>query len=163
MALGVGALAGCTTEPEPAPTPTAAFANEEEAFAAAEKVYRAYNEAGNARNRGEAEPDPQEFLEGVALENDIDAQNSFREWGLSADGEASVALFLGTNADVDGRIADVTGYVCIDVSELRVLNTDGVDVTPAGRGDVVSQLVQFTGDRASLRISLESSADENSC
>ncbi|MEV7607998.1 hypothetical protein AB0N61_00795 [Microbacterium sp. NPDC089320] len=150
-------------DPEPSPAPTAAFATEEEAFAAAEEVYRAYNDAGNARIRGEAEPNPQAFLEGVALENDVDAQNSFREWGLRADGEAIVTSFRGTEANVDDRVATVTSVVCIDVSALRVLNADGVDVTPADRGDVVSQLVQFTGDQARLRISVESSADGASC
>jgi hypothetical protein len=163
IATALGQLLGCAPGPTPVPTPTPAFASEEEAFAAAEEVYRAYNDAGNARIRGEAEPNPQIFLAGLALESDIDAQNSLREWGLRASGEATVATFLGTNASIDDRIAEVTGYVCIDVSELRVLNSDGVDVTPPDRGDIVSQLVQFTGDHSRLRITLESSADESSC
>lgn len=163
VAIALSSLLGCAPEPAPVPTPTPAFASEEEAFAAAEEVYRAYNDAANARTRGEAEASPQTFLVGVALENDIDAQNSLREWGLRASGEGTVATFRGTNAEIDDRIAEVTAYVCIDVSELRVLNSDGLDVTPSDRGDIVSQLVRFTGDRSRLRISLEKSADEGSC
>src|SRR5690606_38234156 len=41
-------LVGCSPEPDPTPTPTAAFASEEEAFAAAEETYRAYIDAFNA-------------------------------------------------------------------------------------------------------------------
>ncbi|GAA1248935.1 hypothetical protein JOF42_002915 [Microbacterium phyllosphaerae] len=163
MVLGTAQLVGCAPEPAPAPSPTPAFASEEEAFAAAEEVYRAYNDAGNARIRGEQEPDPQSFLEGVALEGDIEGQGLLREWGFHASGEATIMSFVGREASVDDPIAEVTGYVCIDVSKLRVISRTGLDVTPPDRGDVVSQVVQFAGDSEHLMITRESSADEGSC
>ncbi len=162
-AVVVGTLVGCGTGPAPEPTPTAAFASEAEAFAAAEQVYRAYNEAANARVRGEPDPDPHDYLSGAALEGDIDAENLLRELHLTARGAATVASFTGAEARIDGSIAEVSGYVCIDVSGLRVLNEEGVDVTPSNRGDVVAQVVVFSGDPSSLMIISESSAEEDSC
>lgn len=44
--LAVVLVSGCTPTPEPTPTPTG-FANEEEAFRAAEETYRAYVDALN--------------------------------------------------------------------------------------------------------------------
>lgn len=163
LALLTCSLTGCAPDTAPTPTPTPAFASEEEAFAAAEEVYRAYNEALNARNRGESEPDPQQYLTGPALEGELDAQNSLQEWGLHANGEAIVLSFRGIEATTGGPTTDVSAYLCIDVSLLRVVDDTGADVTPAERGDVVSQLVRFTGDRDRLLITHEDSADEASC
>ena len=46
LALVLGMATGCQPEPEPSPTGPV-FANEEEAFAAAEETYRAYVDALN--------------------------------------------------------------------------------------------------------------------
>lgn len=163
IAITLGQLLGCAPAPAPVPTPTPAFASEEEAFAAAEEVYRAYFDALSARVRGASEPDPQEFLASLALENDIDAQRSLREWGLRASGEATIMSFRGTEADVSKPTAVVGGIVCIDVSRFRVLDAGGVDVTPPDRGAVVAQLLEFAGDGDHLLITHEDSADEELC
>lgn len=163
VALGVGALAGCTTEPEPAPTPTAAFANEEEAFAAAEKVYRAYFDALSARRLGNFEPDPQDFLSSSALEGDIDAQRSLGESGLRANGEAKILSFSRNGASFNQPSATIALIACIDVSEVHVVDVNGVDVTPPDRGNVIAQLVEFTGDHDRLLIAYEDSADNATC
>ncbi len=47
LVLAAVTLSACAPTPTPSPTPTAAFASEEEAFAAAEEVYRAYIAASN--------------------------------------------------------------------------------------------------------------------
>ncbi|QDE35413.1 hypothetical protein FIV50_11830 [Microbacterium foliorum] len=163
VAIALGQLLGCAPGPAPVPTPTPAFASEEEAFAAAEEVYRAYFDALSARARGDSEPDPQEFLTSLALESDIEAQRSLREWGLRASGEAKILSFRGTEASVGEPTAKVEGMVCIDVSEFRVVDAGGIDVTPPDRGDVVAQLVEFSGDGDNLLIAHEDSADGETC
>lgn len=163
VGLTLGQVLGCAPAPAPVPTPTPAFASEAEAFAAAEEVYRAYFDALSARVRGESEPDPQEFLTSIALESDIDAQRSLREWGLRASGEAKILSFRGTETGGDEPTTTVEGIVCIDVSKFRVVDAGGIDVTPPDRGDVVAQRVEFAGDRNHLLIAHEDSADEEAC
>lgn len=71
-------LTACTPQPGPSPSPsTTGFANEEEAFAAAEATYRAYVDALNARREDPESPvDPRSFLSGHALEADIESQRT---------------------------------------------------------------------------------------
>ncbi len=131
-ALAIALLAsGCTPEPTPTPSPTG-FASEEEAFAAAEATYRAYVDAVNARR---ADPtsamDPQGFLTGVALEADIDGQRTFVAEGLSLQGDSIVSAV----APSDWSLASSSILVCINVSQTRLVNRDGVDVTPYDRAD----------------------------
>ncbi|MFJ4017868.1 hypothetical protein [Microbacterium sp. NPDC090014] len=163
LALGAGALAGCTTEPEPAPTPTAAFASEEEAFAAAEKVYRAYNEALNDRRKGVSGADPQQYLTGVALESDIDGQNVLRAEGLRIEGTAEVTSFAEESAELQTDHPRVVSLVCIDVSGVSLMSEAGVNVTPPERGDIVAQRVEFVVSTMSLVIAHEATAETTTC
>lgn len=163
VALAAGSLVACSPEPEPTPTPTAAFASEEEAFAAAEEVYRAYNDAGNQRLAGNTAPNPQDFLTGVALEGDIDALQLMESEGLTLEGTVSVISFAGTAADVATSVASISAIVCLDASGTRVLNADGVDVTPATREKTVAQVVSFEGPPTRLQISAETAAESGVC
>lgn len=164
LALTGGVLAACgSSEPAPTPTPTAVFASEDEAFAAAEKVYLAYNDAGNARRDGAETPDPQDFLIGLALEADITAANALRARGLRGSGQASVASFTPASTTIEGADVTVVAMVCLDVSDVRLLDSTGIDVTPTSRPDVVAQSVTFRSVEERLRISNEQSADESSC
>lgn len=167
-AAGVVAVAliwtvGCAPEPAPTPTPTPAFASEEEAFAAAEEVYRAYNDAGNARRAGKDHLDPQHHLTGTALEGDIEAQNLLDSHGLRVVGDAEVISFTGESMEANGPEISIVGLVCLDVSSVTLLSDAGQDVTPIERGDVVAQRVSFLGSGESLLISDESSAESNEC
>jgi len=157
------AAAGCSPGPSPAPTPTPAFTDEADAFAAAEKVYRAYNDALNARRQGDVTADPQQYLTGAALEGDIEAMNSLVEWGLESTGNATVRSFQGVEVRAGGQAATVSGLVCVDVSQVRVINASGEDVTPSERGEIVAQQVTFTGAPEGVLISDEASAEETSC
>lgn len=159
----VAALAGCTPAPMPTPTPTAAFASEEEAFAAAEEVYRAYNDAGNARRAGTPDADPQQYLTGIALEGDIDTQNLLLSRGLRATGSALIESIRGESSALTGSIGTLTTVVCIDVSGVSLLDADGNDVTPPERGDRVVQRVTLMGDKDSLLISDAANAQGESC
>lgn len=158
-------LVGCGTgsAPEPTPTLAAAFASEEEAFAAAEEVYRAYNEALNARQVDPASADPQRYLTSAALEGYIAGENSLDSLGLRIVGDASVTSFAGRSADLSPEHARLTALVCIDVSAVMVFDAANVNVTPIERGDVIAQSITFVGTRQSLLISDESSAETTTC
>jgi hypothetical protein len=161
-AFALGQLLGCAPQPAPGPTPTPSFASEEEAFAAAEEVYRAYNDAGNAR-RGEANADPQQFLTGAALEGDIDTQNILQSRSLFPVGAAAIDSIRGEASDLASNVATITMVVCLDVSAVSLLNDAGVDVTPSERGDMVAQEVILMGDTRSLLISDASTMDDYPC
>lgn len=157
------AAAGCSPGPSPAPTPTPAFADEADAFAAAEKVYRAYNDALNARRQGDVTADPQQYLTGAALEGFINSQNTLETLKLRVEGDAAVKTFSGRSAELSSDDAKVVGLVCIDVSAVALLDEAGTNVTPPERGDIVAQLVTFVDNKGSLGISYESQEEAGGC
>lgn len=161
LALAAIPLSACTPAPEP--TPTSAFASEEDAFAAAEEVYRAYNEAGNARRNGASDPNPQDYLIGTALEGDIDALRQLQEADLRPEGDVDVRTFTPREASLKIGSTQVTSVVCLDATDTRVFNNSDQDVTPANRLAIVAQAVTFTEVDGVLLISAESSAEDDQC
>lgn len=125
------------------PTPTPMFATEEEAFAAAEEVYRAYNDAENALRMGNSDARPTEFLVGSALEGWISANRRLEEAGLQIVGNSQVLTFVVTEETMDGVAAHVMARVCVDGSATRVLDADGVDVTDPERTEIASFRVEY--------------------
>ncbi|MGN7947608.1 hypothetical protein ACTJKH_02565 [Microbacterium sp. 22215] len=152
MVLGTAQLVGCAPEPAPAPSPTPAFASEDEAFAAAEEVYRAYNDAGNARRAESRDADPQRYLTGVALESDLDAERYFEEHHLHILGEAMIDGFRGESANLSDSPIEVVARVCINVKNTRVVDDKGDDVTPADRPARLPLEVTFVGSKDTLLI-----------
>ena len=126
-----GLLAGCSPASEPAPTPSSAFADEAEAFAAAEQTYRAYVDALNARREEPSAPDPQQFLIGKALESDIDTQRQLDHAGVLIVGPTSVDGVNGLSTSTD--LTTVSIAVCLDSTDTRVVDAAGNDVTPQDR------------------------------
>lgn len=153
IAIALSQLLGCAPEPAPVATPTPAFASEEEAFAAAEEVYRAYNDAANKRRAGDPDADPQRFLTGGALEVDIDTQNTLVSNGLSAVGTATIDSLQRESIEFSANAVTVRLTVCTDVSALSLLDGAGANVTPAERGNTVALAVDLVGDGESLLIS----------
>ncbi len=139
--LAALALASCTApeseaeaEPTVAPTEEPVFASEEEALAAAEEVYSAYVGAINdALGSG---GDEVTDLEGFAFPEVADAQREgfeqYRSGGLRAIGEITVDNF---NLQSDWRAQSLVFYVCRDVSNVDVLNSNGESVVSADRLD----------------------------
>lgn len=150
-------LGGCAPGSAPTPAPTPAFASEAEAFAAAEEVYRAYNEAGNDRS------DDERYLTGDALSNDIESKRLLIENGLRIEGRSDVVAFRGTEADVARAVATITAEVCIDVSSSRVHNSNNEDVTPEDRADRWLVEVTFVGAGNELLIAKSSPVDGPTC
>lgn len=137
--IAVAMLAtGCTPTPEPTPTPTG-FASEEEAFAAAEETYRAYVDAGNRIDLS----DPSTFEPLFALTtgdaNSAD-RRQFSEMhaeGYTLSGQSSVTLVSPTAYEN----AQAELAVCLDVSEVDVVDESGNSVVSEGRSDVQAMAI----------------------
>jgi hypothetical protein len=139
-ALVGAALTGCAGSPEPHESTTTPM-SDEEAFAAAEETYRAYVDAVNARRVDEhSTPPPQDFLIGEALEADLETSRQLEQQGLRILGETEVTV---TNFRRIGSGVEL--LACLDVSETRVINEAGEDVTPTDRAG--SQAVTVTVDQ----------------
>jgi len=163
LAAAAVMLSGCLAPaPEPTPTSTAVFASEDEAFAAAEETYRAYVDAANARREHpDAEPDPQSFLIGSALERDVDASREFDELGIRIVGPSHVTAVERVSADLDN--GDVVLRACYDSTEARVLNKADEDVTVADRDPTVLVEVNATSVGGDMLIEDLASVDGGSC
>jgi hypothetical protein len=164
-------LTGCVPPAgDPTPTPAASstpvFASEEEALAAAEEAYAAYLAVSDAITAdGGANPERIEpFVSAAQYEAELEG---FRLYGERGWHTAGASRFekpeLQVFADYGDGSADVSMYVCSDLSALRILDETGVDVTPP---DVVDrQLVEVVfsavADRAPL-LRLESTELWNS-
>lgn len=153
------ALTGCASPPDATPTP--GFASEAEAFAAAEKTYRAYVDALNERRRNAAAPDPQIFLVGQALELDIDTQRNLSARELTIVGPTTVLSVssLGMAADSSGSSVEV----CLDSSDTRVLDASGNDVTPGDRATRARLVVTTVLINDNTLIAKTESGSEESC
>lgn len=162
LALVAALLSACGPAEQPEPTPTAAFADEEEAYAAAEEVYRAYNDAGNARRAGE-DADPQTFLVGAALGDDIEALSVIEASDVHLVGDVTTPQFVPINADLGSTPVTVTAVVCLDLSSTQVVDANGNDVTPTDRELIRAQEVTFVSMDSSLRISAERSVEVDQC
>lgn len=142
--LLVGMLSACTPEADPTPTPTktAAFATDEEAYAAAEETYRAYSDATNASDL--TDPDSFEpvfaLLAGPALSTERETFSQMRASDLTRTGSVSFDSF--TPVSVDG--SKVTANVCLDVSAVELTYPDGTSAVPADRPPRTPRTVVFS-------------------
>ena len=152
--LLVGMLSACTPEakPTPEPTKTAAFATDEEAFAAAEETYRAYTDAMNRVDLS----DPATFDRMYAFSTG-DFQTSDRETysqlhaeNLRMIGEVHVARFEGT--EFDEATGTVEAQICIDVSESDVIDSTGQSRVAPDRPDMNPLHVYFQADGSQVLI-----------
>jgi hypothetical protein len=134
--LVAAALTGCVGEPDPVTT-TPGFASEEEAFAAAEQTYRNYVDALNQVDLS----DPETF-EAMYAWLTGDASGAVRKTysqmhadGWSITGKSRAALIdLASVGGVDFGSIDLA--VCLDVSDIDVLDASGKSVVNADRLDV---------------------------
>lgn len=158
LVMAGATLSACSPTPEPSPTPTAAFASEEEAFAAAEEVYRAYNDAGNQSVEA-----ANEYLVGEALDAQLETLRYFDQQGVSLTGSPVITSFDGLDAVVTDPVGSIEAFVCLDFEDTRVIDEAGKDVTPAERADVGRLRVTFVGNASDLAISNTESVDASTC
>ena len=143
---------GCAPHPDQATAAAPAFASDDEAFAAAELTYRAYNDALN-----QVDPaNPQTFEAAYAFTaDDFEASDKENFTNMRAEhttivGESIVTKFLPRRV---GRLREtVSATVCVDVSAVDVLDASGTSVVSPDRPDVYALDVDFRvhGDRLLL-------------
>lgn len=133
------ALAGCSTQQPTEETSTPAaqeqplFSSDEEALAAAQAAYANYLEVSDQIARdGGANPERLKGLVSAQLFEEqkagyLDVKNS----GLLAQGSSHFDNFSIQSASADS----ISNYVCLRLSEIRVFDDLGTDVTPSGRND----------------------------
>ncbi|WP_306894706.1 hypothetical protein [Agromyces albus] len=153
------ALSGCTGAPGPTPTPSAStdtaepiFASDEEALAAAEASYVRYLEVVDKLTQdGGSDPDRVRDVATPAYAVELlDSLQRLRESGNHTVGATRYEdMRLIERGESDGS-AKVSVYLCLDVSDIRVVNAGGSDVTPADRAA-----------RAPIQAQFESSANNS--
>ena len=167
-ALLLLALAGCTTPESPEPTPTPAFSSEAEAFAAAEKTYRAYVDALNQVDLR----DPETFEAVYAwTTGDLNASDRKSFSGWHADGYTKTGAALIISMDQQEVALDpesqVVAHACLDISAVDILDANGASVVAADRPAVQSLSVTFveaSDADLGLRItSLDPASEEDAC
>lgn len=161
LAVAGATLSACAPTPEPSPTPTAAFASEQEAFAAAEETYRAYNDALNAVDIGD--PSTHEAVFALAS-GDFEAadRKSFSELraeNYSMRGKTVLTKFDGIETETP--FDEVVALVCLDVSDSDVIDESGRSVVSPDRPDLNAVRVTFRGSAGDLLID-HAERDENS-
>jgi hypothetical protein len=158
--ITVLALAGCSsTEASgappseissiPNPEPTPMFASDDEALAAAELAYRNYIAVSDeiARDGGAGVERLRPFVSSELFRQQEQEYGDVLAKGLRAKGSSSFDSFRLESYDTRAEIIRV--YVCIRVSNIRVVNEDGLDVTPADRSNDLPLQVVFVDDSVS--------------
>jgi hypothetical protein len=162
VALAAAMLAGCTPAPEPDPTPTAAFASEEEAFAAAEEVYRAYIRASNAVDF--QDPHTFESLEqytsGDYLSDEREQLSEMHANGYIRGGAIEVIDFRGTRFDGSETI---TARTCNDVSKTTFTASDGTNLVPPDREERYALDLTFTAESGTLYLTGADAVEDSTC
>lgn len=161
--LALLALTGCSPDAAPSPTPTPLFASEDEAFAAAEATYRAYNDALNAVDPA----DPATF-EAVFENTTGDFQAVDREnlsvmhaEGLTISGENAVVGFRPLDATT--TFDELHARICIDVSSVQILDKSGASRVAPDRAPIYVADVTFIRHHDHLAISHAAKSEESSC
>ena len=157
-------LPGCTGDapvvlPSPESSTAPVFATDEEALAAAEAAYGEYLAASNAITRPDGK-DPESIVQYVDAEYAPELVQGFRELresGRFLVGTPTVdTVELQQYADDLSTPASIVVYLCLDVSQTRVIDADGEDVTPE-RPDRVALEVGFASEERSTTLLLASS------
>ncbi|MFT4156747.1 MAG: hypothetical protein QM630_02295 [Microbacterium sp.] len=156
-------LSGCAPTPEPTPTPTAAFASEEEAFAAAEEVYREYIDALNAIDPADpASFEPVFDLSSGSFETaDRENLSLMHAEEHRIEGAAKVVSFRGEGASV--LFDEVTAVVCLDVHEVQITDSSGNSLISPNRPDVYAILVTFVHSHRKLTINKAERVEDPEC
>ncbi|WAA64762.1 hypothetical protein [Microbacterium oxydans] len=133
MLVVAAMLTACSPTPTPTPTPTPLFASEAEAFAAAEATYSAYNDALNQVDFSETTTFEAVFalLSGTAASSTREAFSRLHAEKTRVVGQTHYYSFSG--ATVDWIAGLVHANVCVDVSDVDVLDASGASIVSADR------------------------------
>ncbi|MBC7589830.1 MAG: hypothetical protein H7226_02145 [Salinibacterium sp.] len=175
LALAVLLLSGClpqqptaTDPPEASSTPV--FDSEEEALAAATAAYTAYL-AMSDQIAADGGVNPERLAPLVTEDQQGDVVNSFKAYaedGLRAVGESAFdTVTIAQFENGEKGAASIDLYLCLDVSDVQVLNAAGEVKTPPERTDRLPLQVGFDANHSGSHVLLlarsESWTGENFC
>ena len=134
------ALTGCVPDDEPvvvdpSPSATPIFESEEEALAAAEAAYGEYLAVSDliSASGGDDVEGLAEYVTSSHLETLLAEYEEFKASGRRTAGQTTFdSLQLQQYSEIDNE-AVVVVYLCLDVSQVRVIDQEGLDVTSADR------------------------------
>lgn len=144
-------LAACVEQtriPDAEPSSDVAplFASDEEALAAATAAYEEYLAASNAVTSS-ADLAIEPILNLVTPDYLLDEREALKEFesrDLRTRGDSAVVgATLQQRFEGEDRATNVVMYVCVDVSAVRVLDSSGIDVTPADRPNTAALEVEM--------------------
>ena len=151
LAIVVGALSACATEPEPDPAWT-----EEEAYAAAEETFRAYIGIADPTDDDSARP----YVTGDLAELH-EGESSDELKNMQVRGESVVLSFDATDFRTVGEHATVSGHACVDNSSIEV-NLDGEEWYQPREDPVFGLEMEFASvDGGMLLSHLDEMADDS--
>ena len=133
--------------PAPVPSPTALFASDEEALAAAEEAYRAYQRVSDAILI-DGGADPERLLE-VATQAQYEYEKVGYDATLAANERGSgVSTFdsmtiQNRNDAIDSEKPTITVLVCDDYSSVDVFDSAGYSVVSPDRPDRFPRVATF--------------------
>ncbi|BDI23391.1 hypothetical protein [Herbiconiux sp. L3-i23] len=137
--LTATALVGCEAYPtvlvSPLPSSAPVFQSEDEALAAATATYEGYARSIDllANDDEGAEEEILLFATREAAASDVETFEGIRASGQSLQGSTKPYNFLLAESDLVS--GEVHLYVCLDIAEMRLIDENGVDVTPNTRGN----------------------------
>ena len=163
----IAATAGCTpSAPTPSPTPTG-FADEAEAFAAAEETYRAYVDALNRVDLSDPATfeDVYRWTTGDAYAGERESLSTMHANGWTVTGETVVVSVVGRTFAKGTQTGTVTA--CVNVESVRLTDAAGQSMVAADRPAVQTvevgfQLAPDEGADAVLT-ELRGSSEEGAC
>lgn len=143
---------GCTTETAPSPTPTAlVFETDEEAYAAAEEVYRAFLDEYNSMKYDDSKEltSLEKYMSGDFL---LSTRKGFSQ--LHADqigrvGETKVVWIRGVSRTEDNLI---TMLLCEDITTVDLRDADGISLVNPERDNFPARIVDFRIRGDSIRV-----------
>lgn len=151
VAAGLLAIGGCSAAPSQAipksePTFTPVFKTDAEAMAAAEKDYAGYV-ATTVAVANSNNPNPNLISQWVTPSAVAPTVKSFYDVTKSGSYEhGNIAVTHFALEDLEqtpsGRVV-LTAYVCVDVTQMRLYDQAGADVTPATRPNLTPIEIQF--------------------
>lgn len=160
ITLSIAALASCSSPehgvmPVPEPSVTPVFASEEEALAAAGEAYQRYLDVSNAIGQaGWVDTSGYEaVLADAALQEEVESAAEFATNGWVQVGastfDSMVLQQLGDGGEADVRMIV---YLCLDVSQVDVVDSAGTSVVASGRPERQSLEVELAGSADALLI-----------
>lgn len=163
LTIGVSMLSGCAPAPESTPTPSPAFSSEEEAFAAAESTYREFTRRLNEVDTSDpATFEPlYELSTGDFEESDRRAYSAMHAEGIKVKGETRILSFRGTESSPP--FESVRAVVCVDVSDVEVIDSNGVSRVAPDRPNQYVLSMTFVSERGRYAISSAQVESEAAC